>query len=469
MIGDRKRRGVIYRIVLPSIVVLVFACSRLFASAGHDGVGGVNIVNVLLALIVILAAAKLGGEAFVRLGQPAVLGELVFGIVVGNLALLGFHGFDVIVHVENSRKVVNPSIEVLSKIGVIVLLFQVGLESDLKKMVKVGPSSLAVATLGVIAPFFLGWGTAALFLPDASVYVHIFVGATLCATSVGITARVFLDLGRIQTPEARIVLGAAVIDDVQGLVILGAVTGLIKAAETGGTLSTWTVMLIVLKAVAFLVGAIVFGQRITPRVFHVASRLRTSGLLLTTSLGICFVFAYLAGKIGLDPIVGAFAAGIILEEVHWRTFTERGEHSVEELVEPIAAFLVPIFFVTMGAKVDLTTFGNLSVLGFAGVLTAAAIAGKQICGLGVLRKGVDRLTVGIGMIPRGEVGLIFVDIGSSLMLGGAPVIGMNVFSAVVIMVVVTTMIAPPALKISIARGARLAAARPVEVDEDEAE
>ncbi len=462
MVSGKKKRSVMCRVILPAAVVVFFACSRVYATGGPEGAGGVNITEVLLALIIILAAAKLGGEIFVRLGQPAVLGELIFGIIVGNVCLLGFDGFNIIVQLnEQGRKVINPSIELLSKIGVILLLFQVGLESDLKKMMKVGPSSLVVATLGIIAPFFLGWGTAALFLPDASVYVHIFIGATLCATSVGITARVFMDLGRLQTPEARIVLGAAVMDDVQGLVILGVVTGLIKAVNTGAVLSSFGIMLIVLKAVTFLVGAIVVGRWSAPRAFGIASRLRTADLLLATSLALCFGFAYLSGKIGLDPIVGAFAAGIILEEVHWRTFTERGEHSVDELVKPIASFLVPIFFVTMGAKVDLMTFGNLNVLGFAGALTVVAILGKQICGFGVLQKGLDKISVGIGMVPRGEVGLIFADIGSALKLRGVPVIGPDVFSAVVIMVVITTMMTPPALKWSLSRGAR--ADRPGEV------
>ncbi len=453
-----EKSGVSIRTPLLAAAVLCILCCRAYASAPPGPNGGTDeVVQVLLALVVILVAAKLGGEVFVRLGQPAVLGELVLGVAVGNAYLLGFHGFDFIVHFgENGQRVVNEYVDVLSEIGVVLLLFQVGLESDLDKMMKVGPSSLAVASLGVAAPFFLGWGTSALFLPGAATLVHVFIGATLCATSVGITARVLHDLGRVQTPEARIILGAAVIDDVQGLIILAVVSGIITTAAAGeGSVSSLAIFTIVLKATAFLVGALVVGRWIAPKVFRFASRLRASDLLLATALVICFGFAYIAELLGLNKIVGAFAAGLILEEVHWRTFTERGEHSMEELVRPIAGFLVPIFFVTMGARVELATFAKVSVLGFAAVLTLAAILGKQICGLGVLQKGLDRISVGIGMIPRGEVGLIFAAIGSTLILDGGPVIAKGTFSAVVIMVVVTTMIAPPALKLSLARSARI--------------
>lgn len=428
-------------------ILLMAGCRAYAAAEGHAAGPMDEVARVLLALVIVLIAAKLGGELFMRMGQPAVLGELVVGMALGNLYLLRVHGFEFIRF--------NETIEILAEIGVILLLFEVGLESDLHQMMKVGASSLVVATVGVVAPFFLGWGTATYFLPHESVYVHLFIGATLCATSVGITARVLRDLGRLQTPEARVILGAAVIDDVQGLVILAVVEGMIHAANgSGAGLSSLAILWIVFKATAFVVGALVIGRWISPRIFQAASRFKGADLLLVIALGLCFGFAYLAWLIGLAAIVGAFAAGLMLEEVHWRNFRDRGEHSVREVVRPLAAFLIPVFFVTMGARVDLLSFANTSVLAFAGVLTLAAILGKQVCGLGVLQKGLDRLSVGIGMVPRGEVGLIFAAIGSRLLMGGEPVVSPATFSAVVIMVVITTIVTPPALKWSMSRRAQ---------------
>lgn len=432
--------------LLASSIFLIFCVQTAYASTAAAQNNSVdNIAQVLLGLVVILIAAKLGGDIFIRLGQPAVLGELIFGIIVGNMHLIGFDGFNFIKS--------SDEIKILSEIGVVILLFQVGLESDLAKMMKVGASSLLVATLGVIVPFLLGWGVATIFLPQESVYAHIFIGAALCATSVGITARVLLDLGKLQTAEARIVLGAAVIDDVQGLIILAVVSGIISSVSSGGSsLSAWAIILIFLKATLFLVCAILIGKLLASKMFRIASHFKASEMLLTTALGLCFVFAYMSSKIGLAPIVGAFAAGLILDEVHWNSFKERGEHSIEELVKPLAALLVPVFFVRMGAEVNLVSFIQPSVLGFAACLTMAAIIGKQICGLGVLQKGLDRISIGIGMIPRGEVGLIFAAIGSKMVCNGEPVISQSTFSAIVIMVVITTMITPPILKWSLGRG-----------------
>jgi Kef-type K+ transport system membrane component KefB len=325
---------------------------------------------------------------------------------------------------------------------------------------QVGVSSLLVATIGVIGPFALGWGVGAWLLPDASTYAHIFLGATLTATSVGITARVLKDLARSQTDEARIILGAAVIDDVQGLIILAVVTGIIAAANLGDALSYGAIGIVVLKATGFLVGALVLGMYLSPRLFYVASKLEASGVLLATGLAFCFSLAWLASFIGLAPIVGAFAAGLVLEDVHYRDFVDRGEHGLEHLIEPIAAFLVPIFFVVMGVRTDLRAFTEPGVLGLAAALTVAAIAGKQLCSLGVTVRGLDRLSIGIGMIPRGEVGLIFANIGMTLAVAGERVVDQNVFSAVVVMVIATTAITPPALKWSFERFDRRRAVAP---------
>lgn len=426
---------------------LVLACFVLANAmpvlASNDVHHGDPVATVVLSLMVILIAAKFGGDIATRVGQPAVLGELVFGMVLGNLTLVGFSGVE---HIKN-----DPFVDMLARIGVVILLFEVGLESTVGQMLKVGTSSFLVAFLGVATPFALGWGLGAWLLPEKSHYVHAFLGATLTATSVGITARVLKDLGRSQSDEARIVLGAAVIDDVLGLVILAVVTGIIVAADLGSAVSYVDVGFTLGKALGFLVGALVVGVYVTPTLFSLASRLQARGVLLALSLAFCFLLSWLANAFGLAPIVGAFAAGLILEDVHYREFRDRGEHELEDLIHPISSFLVPVFFVVMGMHTDLRSFAEPSVLGLAAALTLAAILGKQACALGVVGRGLDRLSVGIAMIPRGEVGLIFANIGLTLHVAGQRVIDQATFSAVVVMVIVTTMITPPALKWSLGR------------------
>jgi Na+:H+ antiporter len=425
-------------------LVLLCLMAALPAHAAEQGAApGDPVPELILSLAVILVCAKLGGHVAARIRQPPVLGELLVGVVLGNLTLFGFHGLEFLK--------TSPSVAMLAELGVILLLFQVGLESTVAQMLKVGLSSFLVATLGVVGPFLLGLGVGMVLLPGESIYAQIFLGATLTATSVGITARVLKDLGRSQSGEARIILGAAVIDDVQGLIILAVVTGIIHAASVGASLSMPAIAWVVIKAAVFLVGALLIGTHMSPRMFAFASKLRSTGVLLAAGLSFCFFLAWLASRVGLAPIVGAFAAGLILEDLHYRDFVDRGEHSLEELVEPIASFLVPVFFVLMGMRTDLRAFMQPGVLGLAAGLTVAAIVGKQLCSLGVLGKEFDRLSIGIGMIPRGEVGLIFANIGLTLVIAGEPVVNPSVFAAVVVMVIVTTVITPPMLSWSFGR------------------
>lgn len=401
---------------------------------------------VLIGVAVMLVVAKLGGEVFERLGQSAVLGELSAGLLLGNLVIFGF------TRVEPLKT--DATIAALAELGVIILLFEVGLESDLREMIEVGWSSLLVALLGVVAPFLLGWAVSSYFIPDAGTLTHVFIGATLCATSVGITARVFKDMGKLATREARIILGAAVIDDVLGLLILAVVAGAIRAAAVGGVLSGFDIGWIALKSVAFLIASIAIGHFLVPRLLRGAGRLETRGVLLTLAISFCLVLSWAAATVGLAPIVGAFAAGLILDEVHYKPKDGRDQRDLHDLLQPVSTVLVPIFFVLMGLKVDLRVFARLDILGFAAVLTVAAILGKQVCALGVVERGVNRLAIGLGMIPRGEVGLIFAGIGATLMLPAAngvrePVINAATFGAVVIMVIITTLITPVALKWSL--------------------
>jgi len=421
-----------------AVLIMLPACSSE-AAMGHND----PVIPVVLALAIILAVAKIGGDLATRIGQPSVLGELLAGVILGSLDLVGVIWFDAIKS--------NATVDILARLGVIILLFEVGLESTVRDMMKVGLPSLFVALLGIVAPFALGWAVGVLLLPDRSIYVHAFLGATLTATSVGITARVLRDLGRSQTPEARVILGAAVIDDVLGLVILAVVGGIIAAADSGRQLSSGQVFWVLGKSVLFLFGALVLGIKLSPRFFGLASRLRGGGVLLASALIFCFGLSYLAAAVGLAPIVGAYAAGLILEKVHVRDFANRGEQQLEQLVQPIATFLVPVFFVLMGMHVDLRAFGRGEVLGLAALLTAAAIVGKQACSLGAVGRPLDGLSIGIGMIPRGEVGLIFANIGLGLSVAGERIVDQGTFSAVVIMVIVTTMATPPALKWSLGR------------------
>jgi Na+:H+ antiporter len=400
----------------------------------------------MMVLALIIVAAKLGGELMGRMGQPPVLGELLMGVVLGNLNLLGFTLLDPLK--------TNSVIRMVAEIGAVLLLFEVGVESDLFQLLAVGWSSLLVATLGVIAPMVLGYIVSMQLLPQAGWLSHLFVGGTLTATSVGITARVLKDLRKSNTKEARIILGAAVADDVIGLVVLAVVSGLVTAAMASsgsGGINWLTCLWIVVKASLFLILAVVVGRFWAQRAFVYAARLKIAGALLSVCICFCFIVATAAGLVGLAPIVGAFAAGVVLEEVHYRPFLERGERRIEELLFPINTLIVPVFFVMMGLRVDLRSFASPAVLGFSALITVAAVVGKQICGLGVLERGVDRLIIGVGMIPRGEVGLIFAGLGSTLVLRGQPILPPAIFSALILMIMLTTFITPPLLKVAFER------------------
>lgn len=423
-------------------LLLLIALDARAAQTAAGATAGLD-PQVLVGVAVILIVAKLCGELFERIKQPAVLGEITAGIILGNLALTGFT-------IAEPLKT-NQIISALAEVGVIILLFEVGLETNLREMLAVGWSSLLVAVSGVLVLFFLGWGVAAYFMPGAARLVHIFIGATLSATSVGITARVLKDLGRLRTREARIILGAAVIDDVLGLLLLAVVAGAIKAAGTGTPISAVDIVSIAGKSVAFLCGAIIIGHYIVPHIFHGAGRLAVRGVLLTLSISFCFLLAWLAGRVGLAAIIGAFAAGLVLDEVHFKSFPEKGKHDLQQLIAPVGTIFVPIFFVMVGLRVDLRAFGQVKLLGFALALTVATAIGKQLCAFAATERKVKRSVIGFGMIPRGEVSLILAGIGTTLFLPNAksqsePVINTGTFGVIVMMVMMTTLITPPALK-----------------------
>ena len=379
-----------------------------------------SVADLLLALIAILIAAKLFGELAERFGQPAVLGELIGGVVIGvsGLRLIDPH---------------QEAVHLLAELGVVLLLFMIGLETDLGKLISVGGTSTAVALVGVALPFLLGYLVGSLL--QYPPLLSIFLGAALTATSVGITARVLSDLGHLQSRESQVILGAAVIDDVLGLIILAVVSGLAR----GEDLSIWSITKTTVTAFGFVALALVIGSLLAPALIRIVTRVRVAKALLFSAIVFAFTFAYLADLAGSALIVGAFAAGLVL------THTEKG-HQIAGEVHDLAQFFIPIFFVSVGAAVDLRTLNPLNVetrsfLIIGVLLTAVGIVGKALAGFAARGEGIRKAVVGVGMIPRGEVGLIFATIGLS-----SGVLGPGLYSSVTLMVLATTFVTPPLLR-----------------------
>lgn len=379
-----------------------------------------EISELLVALLAIFAAAKIFGELAERIGQPAVLGEMVGGIVIG---VSGLHLIDA--H--------NPVLHLLSELGVLLLLFLIGLETDIRRLLSVGGAAGAVAIAGVVLPFAGGYGVGAwLGLPTT---VSVFLGAALTATSVGITARVLSDLGHLKSDESQVILGAAVVDDILGLVLLT----VISAVAAGETLTVLGVSKIFAVAFGFVIVALVLGSMLAPRLMSVIRRLRVGKALFFASIMFAFALAYLADLVGSALIIGAFAAGIVLAR------TDRGRE-IEHEVYDVAQFFIPIFFVSVGAAVDLKAMNpfvadtrQFFMIGM--LLTLVAVVGKLLAGYAAFGRPLRKLVIGVGMVPRGEVGLIFAQLGLS-----AGLLSTGLYSSVALMVMVTTFLAPPALR-----------------------
>ncbi|HEX6407248.1 MAG TPA: cation:proton antiporter [Gemmatimonadales bacterium] len=387
---------------------------------------------LFLTLAAILVTAKLLGELAERVGQPAVLGELLAGVLLGG-SVLG---------IVPTSGAMGEVVHVLAELGVVLLLFEIGLETDLREMFRAGPAALAVATVGVVLPFFFGFLYWA-YVPHAAsggstdlTTTAIFVGATLTATSVGITARVLSDLRRMNTLEARIIIGAAVIDDVFGLVILSVVSGL----AAGATVAPLSILRIFTVAVGFLVVAVVAGRFLAPKLFDLVVRMRVRYVLLVAAIAFVLGLSAVAAMAGSALIIGAFAAGLILSGINQF-------ETIEREVRPVGSILTPIFFVSVGASVNVRLLdpsreGASGLLGVAVVLTLLAVAGKVAAGWAAPWAQFRRVVVGVGMIPRGEVGLIFADMGRR-----AGILNEAVFGAILLMVMATTFVAPPTLKL----------------------
>ena len=434
------------------------------------------LVPVLLALVILGIAAVIGGQTAKWLKQPAVLGELLAGILVGNVAFaLGHPGVTVLREGDTLRRIADAAllskvslsdaalnilphgdhaqhiadllvgakglervsvflfVDLLSRIAIVVLLFLVGLETSLGEMKRVGQTAISVAVVGVLVPLGLGLATMKLLYPDSVWGRDLFVGGILTATSVGITARVLRDLGQQHREEARVILGAAVLDDVLSLLVLAVVTDLALT----GTLSLRSVGWSAFKSTAFLTGSLLVGIWGTPRVVRRLARAGIQNVKLVLGCIFAFFLAWLANLAGLAAIVGAFAAGVILNDFFDK---EMEGHSLRELLTPLESLVVPLFFVWIGIQVKVETLLDWKVLIVGLLLTAVAIIGKVVSGF-VCPRRMKRLAVGFGMMPRGEVGLIFAGVGK-----GVGVVDDQLFSAIVLLVMVTTLLAPPALR-----------------------
>ncbi len=370
--------------------------------------------HLLIALVALLATAKLLGALAQRIGQPAVVGELIAGVLLGT-SLLGL------------VNPTNPVLHALAELGVLVLLFEIGLHTDLRSLAKVGSQAITVAIVGVALPFGLGYAVSQAL--GLGTIPSIVAGAALTATSIGISARTLSDLNQLHTPEGQIVLGAAVLDDIVGLVILSVVANLVEGtAVTAGEIAKTSSL-----AIGFVVAAIVIGGLVMPHVFRLVARIEASGTLGVIGLAFAFLLAWLADEAGSATIIGAFSAGLILHGTPQR-------QAIEKTTTSIGHFFVPIFFVSVGAAVDIRTLGEPRVLLFGGALIAVGVLGKFVAGFAPFWFNGSKSLIGIAMIPRGEVGLIFAQMGLA-----TGTLTSQLYSAIALMVLATTFITPPLL------------------------
>lgn len=417
------------------------------------------LTGVLLSLVVIYLASKIGAEISQKVNLPPVLGELVVGVIVGisalkavvfvdNVPAADSRIMDVLQWIYHLSPVVTESIfeslsevvSVLSELGVIILLFEIGLESDLRQLKAVGVQAVVVACVGVATPFAAGTiGLMTIF--NVPAIPAIFAGAALTATSIGITSKVLSELGQLKSVEGQIIVGAAVIDDVLGIIVLAVVASLAKTGE----IDVNNTIYLIVSATVFLVGSILLGDFFNKGFTLVVTALKTRGNIVIPAFIFAFFMAFLGNAIHLEAILGAFAAGLVLDETDLR-------QELDEMVKPIADILVPVFFVSVGARTDLGVLNPFipeyrSGLVIATFLILVAIAGKIVTGWAVFGKpNINRLAVGVGMIPRGEVGLVFAGIGAT---SGA--IDKPLQVAIILMVIVTTFLAPPFLRIAFDR------------------
>lgn len=470
---------------------------QLIENANHqqneEGSHGDRFASVYLFFFLIITGAVIGRRFIAgKLKQPEVLGELIIGVIVGIvLYQLNHPVMTLIRHYDDiniiqekyvqenltweetiekyipedaftaggygqelEKILLDPGFSgysmlvnvffMFSSFGVLVLLFLVGLETSIEEMFEAGKTSMLVAILGVIFPMVFGYLTSMILIPGKNPNLYLFIGATLCATSIGITARVFKDLRKIHVPESKIILGAAVIDDVLGLIVLAVVAGIIES----GAIQFDNIALILLKSVLFLTITFIIGKRYLRIPIKLAAIAEKKHVSLLFPFLLLMLLAWLSDLIGLASIVGAFAAGLIIKEEFFREFHKDSTKSVKSLIEPIEVIFAPVFFVIMGMQVDLSAFMKTEILFIALALTIVAIIGKLLSGIFV--KGMDKKIIGIGMIPRGEVGLIFAGMGKTI-----GILDSSLFSAIIIVIILTTFVTPPGLKWAFGRYERI--------------
>jgi Kef-type K+ transport system membrane component KefB len=391
--------------------------------------------TLLLHIFLMYVAARTAGELCERCGQSAVIGELLVGMLLGPFAL-GWIGIPSAGMIEAfggsviAADAVESVYEILAQLGVIVLLFLVGLETELADLLRVGLRAVGVAAGGIVASFALTFAYALLI--GQPPVTSIFIGTAVVATSIGITARVLADLGLISATEARIILGAAIIDDILTMIALTLVSAI---GQTGG-ISLQTVAVVTFEAILFAAIVAFAGRHVVQRWGHHLERLHLRNGPFSVAVGIMLGLAVASTQIGLAAIIGAFLAGMVFAEI-------REEYELEQQARPLYDFLVPLFFVITGSRVDWHVFLDGSMLGVALVLTLLAALGKLVgCGIPALSLGRRAATmVGVGMMPRGEVSLIVATAGRSIGVIPGPI-----FSAIVVVVVLTTLVVPPLLK-----------------------
>ena len=392
---------------------MIAAVVPLLAAAAPAGEGH-PIAAILVTLVAVILGTKLFGEIAQRAGQPSVLGELIAGIVLGGSVLGILDPTDAV-------------IAALAELGVLVLLFEIGLHTDLQALVKVGRSAALVGVVGLTLPFVFGYAAAtALGVPTLPALV---CAASLTATSIGISARVLSDLGQLRSREGQVVLGAAVLDDVLGLVILSVIAGVVAGAE----ITAAGVGLQALVALGFVAVALLLGARAIPPIFRAVERVRTAGALGTVALAFAFLLAWAADAAGSALIVGAFAAGLILHPTPQRA-------AIEEATTNLGHFFVPIFFASVGAAVQIGELASPRALTIGAALVAVGVLGKVAAGYAPWWFRGRKLMIGVAMVPRGEVGLIFAQLG---LASGA--LAPDLFGAVMLMVLATTFMTPPLL------------------------